>query len=547
MTARAGEEGRARVADWALAVVVVVTTTVVSTWPLVTSPWLVPEHQDPLFSSWRLYQSARNLSRGPWSLFDGNIFYPAADVTLYSDPIALPVLLSTPFVWAGVPAVLMYSALFWVCALSAGLAMFACARAVSGSRWGGLVAAAMFVGAPLRLEHVMHLEMLFTAFLPLTVLATMRAFDGHPRAPWAVGALLAGQFLCGIYAGVFLLTVWPVVAGVEWLRRRGKVPRMALWRLAGGLGLAAVVIALYGQPFQAARAIVGDRGDEEVGSYGASLGSYVMSPAANRVWGWTSKPEVAEKRLSPGLVGSGLALAALTTPAAPWVAALAVTTAVSVEASRGVQGWIYPWLRRYATPYRGLRVPARFAMVALAGLALLAAVGCGVLARALGDRRGARMVAVFVVALVVGESVAALPVRRLPSVPPPVYLLLATMPPSVIVHLPLPRADALPGAEPNFQYFAEHHQHRLVNGYSGFYPPRYLRLLDLTSGFPDDRAIAAIGDMGAEYILVHEQYYPTREAFAAAIEGLERRPDVEPVATSTDDGGSVWVYRLRRQ
>ena len=173
MTARAGEEDRARVADWALAVVVVVTTTVVSTWPLVTSPWLVPEHQDPLFSSWRLYQSARNLSRGPWSLFDGNIFYPAADVTLYSDPIALPVLLSTPFVWAGVPAVLMYSALFWVCALSAGLAMFACARAVSGSRWGGLVAAAMFVGAPLRLEHVMHLEMLFTAFLPLTVLATM--------------------------------------------------------------------------------------------------------------------------------------------------------------------------------------------------------------------------------------------------------------------------------------------------------------------------------------------------------------------------------------
>ena len=235
MTARQSTGRRARVADWALATVVVVTTAVVSTWPLVTSPWLVPEHQDPLFSSWRLYQSARNLSSGPWSLFDGNIFYPAADVTLYSDPIALPVVLSAPFVWAGVPAMLLYSALFWVCALSAGLAMFACARAVSGSRWGGLVAAAMFVGAPLRLEHVMHLEMLFTAFLPLTVLATMRAFDGHPRAPWAVGALLAGQFLCGIYAGVFLLTAWPVLAGVEWLRRRGKVPRVALWRLAGGL------------------------------------------------------------------------------------------------------------------------------------------------------------------------------------------------------------------------------------------------------------------------------------------------------------------------
>jgi len=546
MTARVTEGRRARAAEWLLATAVVVATAVVSTWPLATSPWLIPQHQDPLFSSWRLYQSARNLTGGSWSLFDGNIFHPATDVTLYSDPIALPALVSAPFVWAGVPAVVMYSALFWASALSAGLAMFACARALSGSRWGGLVAAAMFVGAPLRLEHVMHLEMLWTAFLPLTVLATVRAFEGRRRAAWAVGALLAGQFLCGIYAGVFLLTAWPVLAGVEWLRRRGQVPRGALWRLAAGLAVAAVVIALYARPFQAARAVVGDRGDDEVASYGATLGSYAMSPPANRLWGWTSHPEAAEKRLSPGLAGSSLAVAALTTPAAPWVAALAVTTAVSVEASRGVQGWIYPVLRRFASPYRGLRVPARFAMVALTGLALLSAIGGARLMRACADRRGATAVAAAVVALVVGESATALPVRRLPSTPPPIYTLLGTMPPSVIVHLPLPRADALPGDEPNFQYFAEHHQHRLVNGYSGFYPPRYLQLLDRTRQFPDDRSLDAIRDIGADYILVHEQYYPTGAAFAAVIAGLEGRRDVDPVVTSTDDGGTVWVYRVRR-
>ena len=52
--------------------------------------------------------------------------------------------------------------------------------------------------------------------------------------------------------------------------------------------------------------------------------------------------------------------------------------------------------------------------------------------------------------------------------------------------------------------------------------------------------------MGADYILVHEQYYPTREAFAAVIAGLEARRDVNPVATSRDDGGTVWMYRVRR-
>lgn len=99
---------RASLVDWMLAVAVVVTTAVVSTWPLVTSPWLIPAHQDPLFSSWRLYQTARNLSSSAWSLFDGNIFYPAADVTLYSDPIALPAIASVPLVLAGVPATVMY-------------------------------------------------------------------------------------------------------------------------------------------------------------------------------------------------------------------------------------------------------------------------------------------------------------------------------------------------------------------------------------------------------------------------------------------------------
>jgi hypothetical protein len=539
-------ETRASRRDWIVAVLVVVATAVVSTWPLATSPWLIPEHQDPLFSSWRIYQSARNLAGGAWSLFDGNIFHPAADVTLYSDPIALPVVVSAPFVWAGAPAVLVYSTLFWASAISAGLAMFACARAVSGSQWGGLVAAAMFVGAPLRLEHVMHLEMLWTAFLPLTVLATMRAFEGRPRATWAVGALLAGQFLCGIYAGVFLLTAWPVLAGVEWLRRRGDVPRAAMWRLSAALALAAIVIALYARPFQAARAVVGDRGDAEVASYGATLASYTMAPPSHRLWGWTSDPAAAEKRLSPGALGTTFGLVALTTPAAPWVAALAVTTGLAVEASRGVQGWIYPVLRRFATPYRGLRVPARFAMVALTGLALLAAIGCGRLGRLHSHRRGAAVLAAAVVALVVAESSVALPVRRLPASPPPVYALLGTMPPGVIIHLPLPEAGALPGAEPNFQYFAEHHQHRLINGYSGFYPPPYLRLLDRARAFPDDRSMNAIRAMGAEYVLVHEQYYPTRAAFAAVVAALEQRRDAVPVATSFDDGGAVWVYRLPR-
>ncbi len=538
---------RASRRDWTVAVLTVLVTGVVSTWPLATSPWLVPQHQDPLFSSWRLYQWARNLAdTGAGGLFSGNIFHPTPDVLLYSDAIMLPALVAAPFVLAGVPVTLVYSALFWLSVLTAGLAMYACARRVSASHWGGLVAAVIFTGAPLRLDHVMHLELLWSAGLPLTVLATVRAFEGGGRAMWALGAAMAGQFLCCIYYGVFLFTVWPLLAGVEWLRRRGRLPSGMVTRTAAALVLAAVVAGAYALPYQRARQVVGDRGDDEVARYSATWSDYAISPPSSRLWGWTASPGDAERRLFPGLVGSALAVSAIAAPVAPWTAAVVVTGVVALDASRGVHGLVYPLLRTFVPPYRGLRVPARYGMVVLTMVALLAAIGVGPMARAAGASRAASIVAAVALVAMMAEYVSAVPVRRLPRRAPPVYALLATLPPTVIAHLPMPLPERLPGPEADFQYFAQYHRHELVNGNSGFYPPSYLLLIGRVRDFPDDRALTALRDMDVEYVLVHAQHYPTREAFARVIEGLEQRTDIEPVATSTDDGGLVRIYRLRR-
>ena len=541
----AGLGGRA---EWLVALLVVVVATVVSTWPLATSPWLVPAHQDPLFSAWRIYQWTRNLAGGaPDGLFAGNIFHPAGDVLLYSDAIALPALLGAPFIAAGVPVALVYALLVWAAYLTAGLAMYACAREISGSRWGALVAAAIFTGAPSRLDHVMHLELLWTAWMPLAVLATARVFTGRGRAVWPLGASLAAQVLCSIYYGVFLFTVWPLLAGLEWLRARPRLPRATLTRGVVALGLAAVVAGAYAVPYQRARQVVGERSDLEVQTYSATLASYAASPPTSRLWGWTASDDDYERRLFPGLLGTSLAVTALATPAAPWTMALAVTTAFAAEASTGLNGVTYPVLRVLAPPYRGLRVPARFGAVTLLGVALLAALGCANLARVCGGWPGASLAAVLVLVAVGIESAAAVPARALPHDAPPVYALLAALPPTVIVHAPLPLPEMLPGAEANYQYFAQYHRHALVNGNSGFYPPAYLQLLERVRGFPDDRALAALRATGAVYLLVHEQYYPTREAFGRVMSSLEARRDVVPVATSRDDGGVVRVYRILRQ
>lgn len=535
---------RSAIAEWAVATLVVLVSVVVSTWPLATSPWLVPQHQDPLFSSWRLYQWTRNLAAGgAGGWFSGNIFHPAPDVLLYSDAIALPALLGAPLVAAGVPVPLVYSALVWLAALSAGLAMYACARRLSGSRTGALVAAAIFAGAPSRVEHVMHLELLWTAFMPWAVLATMQAFEGSARGPWRLALAMTAQMLSCIYYGVFLLTLWPLLALVEWVRRRGAVPRASVLRLGVAVVAAAVVAGAYALPYQRARAVVGERSDADMAAYGATWRSYVTAPPPNLLFGRADDPSP-ELRLSPGVVALGLAGVGLTAPHTTWVLAIAATTAVAAEASRGAGGVIYPLLRRLAPPYRGLRVPARLGAVVLMGVALLAAVGVATAMRWAGGPAATVTVTAAVLLLMAIEYASVVPVRRLPQRPPPVYAWLATVPPTVIAHLPMPRPDALPGAEADFQYFAQHHRHQLVNGNSGFYPPGYLRLLDRMRAFPDDGAMAELRRLGVEYVLVHEQHFPERDAFAATVEGLDARRDVSPAWTSADDGGLVRVYRL---
>jgi hypothetical protein len=543
----AADDRRGR-AEWALALCVVAATTVISTWPLVTSPWLIPAHQDPLFSCWRLYQWARNLTGGlPDGLFGGNIFHPTPDVLLFSDALVLPSWISVPFIASGVPPVVAYSALVWLAFLSAGLAMYACARELTGSVWGALVAAVIFTGAPVRIEHVMHLELLWTGWMPLALLRTARLFAGRLGGAWLLGGSLVGQVLCCIYYGVFLFTVWPLAAGVEWLRARRTIARPALVRAAAAVALAAIVTGLYARPYQRAREVVGDRFDDEVLTYSATLSSYAVSAPSNRAWGWTAVAEDYEGRLFPGLIAGGLAVSALAAPAAPWTLALAATTVVGIDASTGLNGVTYPVLRRFAPPYRGLRVPARFGAVTLFGVALLAAIGCANLARNAGQWRGAPVAAAVVLLATILEYAAQLPLRPMPRQAPPVYALLATLPPTVVAHAPLPLPDGLPGAEADFQYFAQYHRHELLNGNSGFYPPVYMQLLERARGFPDDRAIQALRSAGAEYLLVHERYYPSRPAFGRVIGALEARTDLKAVTTSLDDAGLVRVYHLLPQ
>ncbi len=199
---------------------------------------------------------------------------------------------------------------------------------------------------------------------------------------------------------------------------------------------------------------------------------------------------------------------------------------------------LYGVLYDYVPGFTGLRVPARFAMVAGLFLSVLAGFGAAVITRR--SRWGTAIVwsaAVLVMAdaaampLAVnrtwGEEEATPPGRVYPAASaPPVYHRIRALPPGTAV-VEFPFGD--PAWEIRYVYYAAMHGKPILNGYSGAYPPAYRRrvaALRLRAVAPD-LAWRTLVDTGITHAIVHAPAFadPTEPpAVAAWLDARGARP-----------------------
>jgi hypothetical protein len=187
----------------------------------------------------------------------------------------------------------------------------------------------------------------------------------------------------------------------------------------------------------------------------------------------------------------------------------------------------YWLLYEYVPAFDGLRVPARLAMLVALMLAVLAGYGAHAVARCRGGV-GALVVmcgfflleATHVPFTLNGVA----PVRDLvtpearvypPRQAPAVYEEMARQPEnSVLVELPLGQTDY----DVRAVYYSTVHWRRIVNGYSGFFPPHYGLLRTALSEIPrhPDVSIEALRTSGATHAIVHESAYFEAEGQATS-------------------------------
>jgi len=221
----------------------------------------------------------------------------------------------------------------------------------------------------------------------------------------------------------------------------------------------------------------------------------------------------------------------------------AVAMAVAFDGSLGTHGVIFPWLRDYGGPFRGLRVPARFSI--LVGLAL--AILAGFAAARILERWPRWRVAIVgaLTALVIADPLPRLELEPVWHEPPAIYNGLPTAPPAVLAEFPVPPDWRTFWFDTRYLYFSTFHWQRLVNGNSGVTPPSYLDFIQNVQTFPDDRTIAYLRERGVEYIGVHGAFYAP-ENWRRVQAGLGARADLELVTTARWNGSESRLYRLRR-
>ncbi len=177
----------------------------------------------------------------------------------------------------------------------------------------------------------------------------------------------------------------------------------------------------------------------------------------------------------------------------------------------------------------------------IAFLAILAAQGYATLHDAVPPAARRALAVVISCVLLLEYSVSPLQLVAYENTAPPVYEFLARLPSGVVTEFPVPLKNAVPGPDARYTYMSTFHWQKLVNGYSGFYPPSYLRRLDGLQSFPDASSLEILRRTGVSYVIVHLSSYKSEKQLVI---DLQAHPALVVLGRLKDGQGTAIVYRL---
>ncbi len=459
---------------------------------------------DPLLNAWILAWDSRALLTDPLNLFNANIFYPLPHTLAFSEhlfSIALPALPLQLF--SGEPIVAYNFSLLISFPLSA-FGMYLLTLRWTHQRDAAFVAGLLFGFAPYRFAAIAHLQLLTFQWLPFLLLFLDMALTRPTFKRYLVVALF---FLLQILASWYLAVYTGLIVGIYLLTsvaaRRVSPARFIkiifIWIIAA---LPALPFALPYLP------LLDDLRAVRPLSLALSLAAVPADLAAaapfNRLFGpltesLRARPGFTEENtLFVGLIGPLLALAAL------WywrqqksrITRLALGIILLTTLLLTLPG-PYAALAAILPPSTVVRVPARWIIPALFALAGLAGLGYATINKQLKIQKYwlLPIISIAIIAESFSAPIPLAPVNNQQTLAP-IYHYLARQPANfALLELPLHSAPAPEYPEVKRLYAGTLGWWPLVNGYSGYTPPRQPKLAQALTGFPDIPATDALHEL----------------------------------------------------
>jgi hypothetical protein len=520
---------------------------------------------DPLLNAWALGWSGHALVAGPARLFDANIFYPLPNTLAYSEHMLATALLALPLQGVTGEPLVAYNVSLLLSFVLGGLGMYWLCLRWTRCRSAAFVAGLAFAFAPYRLAAISHLQLLTLEWLPFSLLAFDRLADRAAR-PNASGRAATAAGLVVLFSALQVLSSWYlavfsglaggvyVLARLAVVRRWAHIVRLLAWLAVCGSALAAIVAPVAVRYLDVLPQLQAARPAELATTLAARPGDFLAAAPFLRLAGpltahFRARDGFTEEHcLYPGILIVLLALTAIVSlgrrKSRDWsehmVRILALTAIALIAVALTFDGphqllvKLFPLFGVVRVPARWM-IPAAFAMAGLAGYGLawlMHAIAVRTRTARRPDRwRHAmpRVVGIIAGVWLLAESVGApLPLAEVGATREwaPVYRVLQHLamasggPPGAVVELPLHVAPAPEYPETRRMLASRLGWWGLVNGYSGFTPPRQTALGNQLADFPSSRSLVALRDLaasGVRYLVVHPGEAPfDRENWQAA-------------------------------
>lgn len=528
----------------------------------------LPNSVDPVFYAWNLMHNVQSVTHGFKDLLDTNIFYPEGNTLALSDTLYAQSVITSPIILLTKNPVLAENLYVLATFPLAVLTMFLLCYYLTGSGLSSVLAGIFFAFSYPRLAQVGHMPALSSQWLPLVFLYLIRWLrDKKFRHLFWVFFWFLLSITSTMYFGVFLIPLSLVIIAFEWIGTSKK----DTWHLIRHFLIlfvpAAVILVIALFPYIRLRAEYPGirRSLQDASRLSALPVDYLSVLPTSWLGDIGLTVNTNERALYPTvtLVALGLLSCLLVQKAKRkmQMAFFSLAVAALVLSFGPYYGSIklpYYFLYKVYPLLESIRVPARFSIFFILGLAVSASFGLQRLIERKGGSTIAALVALLFLIEVWQQGVIGVPVPVWANAPP-IYRYIASAPDNpIVVELPLhPEWKSLrmedqltlPYAYANENdvyaleayrtYFSAFHGKRMLNGYSGYFPNIYHDHSIALDNFPTAESISVLEKEHVGYILVHSGEY-VNIPYSDVAKNIRSFPELKLTAQF----GSDYLYEL---